>query len=365
MQNAECRMMNVENSPRRPLSPFFILHSAFCILLSSCVAWTPRSVQTSPAAVTIPNMPMQTWGIESCGAGALSTVLQHYGDQKTMAAWDASLPKTRGGVMTVDMLIAARQQGYDAQMITGDRQSVSQELEAGRPVILMLQVVDSPGKGYDFFHYIVADGIDPTKGLIRTQFGDGKARWVTFDRLEKSWAGGGHAAIFIKPQRDLPSMLRAAVALEEEGKVAEAAARYRSILSLYPESAVAWTTLGNAEMQLGHPVESEAAFRKAVNADGDSRDALNNLAWLLFTKKRYEEAEPLARRAVAIPGPDSYLMLDTLAHILAARGSCKEAADTFRAAIEAVPASRTQARTDLEKGLAETTKSCNPVAGSS
>ena len=33
MQNAECRMMNVEAGP----SPFIILHSAFCILHSGVI----------------------------------------------------------------------------------------------------------------------------------------------------------------------------------------------------------------------------------------------------------------------------------------------------------------------------------------
>src|SRR3954454_3276623 len=103
MQNAECRKMNVERASRRSLSPFLILHSAFCILLTSCITITPRSAQPTATAVTIADMPMQTWGIESCGAGSLSTVLQHYGDRMTMAEWDAALPKTRGGVMTVDL----------------------------------------------------------------------------------------------------------------------------------------------------------------------------------------------------------------------------------------------------------------------
>jgi hypothetical protein len=30
---------------------------------------------------------MQKWDIKSCGAGALSTVLQHYGDPTTMKEW--------------------------------------------------------------------------------------------------------------------------------------------------------------------------------------------------------------------------------------------------------------------------------------
>jgi len=328
------------------------------VLLTSCITITPRSAKTSGEATAIANMPMQKWGIESCGAGSLSTVLQHYGDPTTMQSWDAALPKTRGGVLTIDLLIAARKKGYDAKLVTGDAAMIAGELREGRPVILMLQVVNSIGSHFDFFHYIVADGIDPPNHLIRTQFGDGKARWVTFERLEKPWAGGGHAAILIRP-RDVNDSIRAAVALEDQGKYAEAVTLYRDLLARHPASALGWTNLGNAEVHLGDRKEAEAAFRKALDADPTSRDAMNNLAWLLFEEKRLDEAEQLARRAVARQGPDSYVVLDTLARVLAAKGACDEAVTTFRSAIDSVPPARATAKADIEKGLAETQRGCS------
>jgi tetratricopeptide (TPR) repeat protein len=336
----------------RRLALFFL-----ALPLASCVTWTPRSAHTSPAATVIPNMAMQKWGIESCGAGSLSTVLQHYGDPTTMQQWNAALPKTRGGVMTVDMLLAARQKGFDAQLVTGTPALVEEELRSQRPVILMLQVIFAPGQAYDFFHYIVVDGFDPERELIRTQFGDGKARWLPFKRLEKAWNGGGHAALLVHD--DEAAALRAAVTLEEEKKYAEAADRYRAILQRHSDSTVAWTNLGNAEMKLGRNAAAEEAFRKALTADPMSRDALNNLAWLLYQDHRLDEAESLARKAVAQHGPDSYLILDTLARVLAAKGACDEAMRTFQAAIDAVPVSRDGARADIESGRAEARRHCS------
>jgi len=305
---------------------------------------------------------MLKWGIESCGAGSLATVLQHYGDATSLQQWDASLPKTRGGVMTVDMLIAARQKGFDAQLVTGTPELIANELRNGRPVILMLQVVDAPGHNYDFFHYIVADGIDSDRGLIRTQWGDRQARWVSLDRLDKPWSGGGHAAILIHPRTkddEVRIALRDAIALEDEGKIAEAAGRYREILAAHPDSSVAWTDLGNAMEKLGDRAGAQEAFRKALAVDPTSRDALNNLAWLLYQQKQLDEAESLARKAVAQHGPDSYLVLDTLARVLAAKGSCDEAMRTFEQAIDAVPSSQAQARADIESGLAAARRSCS------
>ncbi len=251
------------------------------LLLSACVTLAPRSAPAGAAAQVIPNVPMLKWGVESCGAGSLSTVLQHYGDPTTMEAWDAALPKMRGGVLSIDMLVAARKRGFDAQLVTGTADVVESEVAAGRPVILMLRVVDSLGRSFDFFHYIVVDGVDRERGLVRTQWGDRQGRWTTFAKLEKPWAGGGHAAILIHPRDEMTEQLRAAVVLEDKGDYDAAAKRYRDLLSRHPDSALLWTNLGNADMQLGKRAEAEADFKKAVDVDPGARDALNNLAGLL------------------------------------------------------------------------------------
>src|SRR5712691_508001 len=337
----------------RPVhSSFFIRNSKFLIPLficTACVYWTPMSHRASPTAKVIPNVPLQKWDIESCGAGSLSTVLQHYGDAMTIDEWDRALPKTRGGVLSIDLVLAARQKGFDSRVVTGDRATVERELLDGRPVILMMQVIQAPGKSLDFFHYVVLDGIDTDARLVRVQFGDRKARWVNFDRLESAWKGGGHAQIIIAPKDPAAGVLRAAVALEDQGRYADAADAYRRILADHPDSIVAWTNLGNAEAQLGDKAKAEEAFRKALALDGTSADTLNNLAWLLYQEKRLDEAEQLAHRAVAAPAPDEWIRLDTLAQIQLARGACADAAGSWKRALKAVPATRTKERDDMAR----------------
>jgi hypothetical protein len=317
-----------------------LLLPSVCLLAASCITITPRSQRAGDSAQVIASMPLQKWGIESCGAGSLSTVLQHYGDTTTMQSWDATLPKTHGGVMTIDLLLAARSKGFDAQLVTGDPALVASELQQGHPTILMLRVIDTFGRQFDFFHYIVVDGIDPARGLIRTQWGDAKPRWTSFTRIEPAWAGGGHAAILIHPRDPLAGSLRAAVALEEKGDYASAATAYRDLLAQHPDSIVAWTNLGNAEMQRGRRSESEEAFRHALALDANSRDALNNLAWLLLQEGRLDEAESYARKAAAQNGPDRYVVLDTLARVLAAKGDCAGAQATLKQAQDSAPKSQ-------------------------
>jgi predicted negative regulator of RcsB-dependent stress response len=337
---------------------FYLLLSAFCLLFSSsCVYWTPMSRKVTAEATVIPNVPMQHWDIKSCGAGALSSVLQHYGDATTMDQWQETLPKTRGGVMSIDLVLAARSKGLDARLVTGDPGMVEAEVRAGHPVILMLQVIQTPGKEYDFFHYVVLDGFDQQPGLFRVQFGDGRARWIPLSRMAKAWKQAGNAAILIRPKDPLSESLIAAVRLEDEGKYALAADAYREVLDKDPNSILAWTNLGNTEMHEGRRAAAEAAYRKAIAIDPQAADALNNLAWMLFEEKRMDEAEPLARAASATKAPDAWTRLDTLARILAAKGECDEARETFRKAIDAVPATRSADRTEIEKAASTVCRS--------
>lgn len=320
----------------------------FALTTVSCVYWTPRSYAPSPTATMLSNVPMQKWDIKSCGAGSLAAVLQSHGDTTTMDQWQETLPKTRGGVMSIDLVLAAREKGFDSQLVTGDRELVVAEVRDGRPVILMLQVIQAPGKGYDFFHYVVVDGYDEMRRIFRIQFGDGHSRWAPIEGLVPAWQKTKFATIVVRPRDPNAEALRAAVRLEQEGKYALAAHAYREILQTSPKSLLAWTNLGNAEMQLGRRAAAEEAFRKAIEVEPEAADALNNLAWLLFEDKRIDEAEPLARKAVSAAAPDPWLRLDTLARILSARGNCAEAEQTFRHAIAAVPDGKREERAALE-----------------
>jgi tetratricopeptide (TPR) repeat protein len=249
-------------------------------------------------------------------------------------------------------VLAARQKGFDSSLVTGDQGLVDAELAAGRPVILMLQVVQYPGSSLDFFHYVVLDGYDPVKRLYRTQFGDGHARWIPLHRLETAWKGGGNAAIVIRPKDPHSEALRAAVQLEAQGKYALAANAYRELLDAHPNHVIAWTNLGNAEMQLGRRAAAEEAFRKAIAADPNgAADALNNLAWMLYEDKRIDEAEPLARAAAAAKAPDAWTRLDTLARILAAKGDCRGAKKTFKQAVRTAPEKQRAELQTARKGV--------------
>ncbi len=329
------------------------------LLAVSCITVRPRGAQPTDAATIVENIPVERWGDNTCGSGALAAVLTHFGDEATEAELNEALPKGKhGGVVSVDLLLETRRRGFDAQLVRGDRQLIENRLRDGKPSILMLQVVDLPGSERDFYHYVVADGLDPDKNLVRFQFGDGKARWIPLQKLEEPWKGAGYGTILVDPLT-LESGLRRAVLLEEKGSLAEAIVEYQSLLRRYPQAATAWTNLGNVQTKAGAEDEAEASYRKALAIDSKDRDALNNLAWLLLTKDRAAEAEPLARAAVEAGGPDPHLALDTLGHVLAALGKCAEAREAYGAALDCESIDQ-EAEAAIRASLEDLAADCEP-----
>lgn len=328
--------------------------------LSGCATFVPSSQPPSPAAHTLDNVPVRVFEEDRCGSGSLSLVMSANGDPVSEAALDAALPRAPGGgVLSLDLLLAARQRGFDAALAPGDAAAIQSEIGDGRPVILMLKLLDLPGQRRDVSHYVVVDGFDPGRELFRMQFGDGKARWAKLDRVERAWKAAGHALLTVRRKWDEAADLRPGLELEGSGRVEDAADLYRTVLAAHPGSARAWVNLANCEARLGRREGAEAAYRRALAISPGHRDALNNLAWLLLEQgARLEEAETLATKAAAVEGPERALAQDTLGRVQLARGRCEDAARTFERALAPPDVPPAQARTALLEGLGQARRAC-------
>ncbi len=329
------------------------------MLCAGCVTLAPKSATPGPDAIVAAQAPVRRFESDRCGSGSLSVVLTALGDAVSEPELAAEIPRAPGGgVLSVDLLLAARQRGFSAALVAGDEAALAREIGEGRPAILMLRLLDLPGHKGDVYHYVVVDGHDPGRALFRVQFGDGRVRWTPLGRLEGAWAGGGHAMLTVSAPPAF-AQLRAALALEQEGRLDEAAREYARILEQHPESLRASINLGNVEAARHRAVEAEAAYRQALLVSPEDPEALNNLAWLLLEQaSRLEEAEALARAAAAQQGPDRALVLDTLGRVLSARGRCREAEATLAEAL-ALPDLTAAARSQLEESRREAARGCS------
>lgn len=346
--------------PPNSLMLRLILPISFAVLLSGCIMTRPVSTTPGSAALVIDDVPVRRWGDNTCGSGALAAVLNRYGDPVKEEELDAVLDKgLHGGVVSVDLLIEARRRGYDAELVVGSEELVRSSLLAGKPVILMLRVVNLPRRRNDLYHYVVADGFDAARDLVRLQFGRGKPIWTPLAKIDGNWKATKRATLLVHGRSataiDSKSLLKRAVALQESGNVRGAIDLYRQLLSHEPDSSLLQTNLANALREAGERDAAEQSYRRAIELDPKNRDALNNLAWLLFEGQRFGDAAPLAREAASIDGPDRHLVLDTLGEIELALANCHAAADVFRKALESAPG---EAREQFASKLRNVETSC-------
>ena len=84
------------------------------------------------------------------------------------------------------------------------------------------------------------------------------------------------------------------------GRLLQAQAAYRQILTIDPAHADTHYALGNALWALGRPAEAEASFREALQLRPDSPEAHNNLGNALYALGRPAEAEASFREALQL-----------------------------------------------------------------
>jgi putative PEP-CTERM system TPR-repeat lipoprotein len=103
----------------------------------------------------------------------------------------------------------------------------------------------------------------------------------------------------------------------------DAVARYRSVLLLKPNHAVAINNLAWASLQLKSPEALKLAER--ANELAPNQPAfMDTLAWVLADRKEFERAIDVMRRAVALQGPQGLLQL-SLAKLLIQAGQKPQA----------------------------------------
>jgi Tfp pilus assembly protein PilF len=103
----------------------------------------------------------------------------------------------------------------------------------------------------------------------------------------------------------------------------------------------------------GRPDQAEAYYRRALRHDPENSLLRNNLAWTLLLQDRApEEAEALAREALAADARLAPYARDTLALLAKRRGDLAGARDQLEAALAAAPEAEVSLRRQLYAHLA-------------
>lgn len=146
----------------------------------------------TPAALWI-DVPFVAQPREGCGAASLAMVMQYWaGKQGTAASVDSDVARIQHalyaprehGIPAAGMGAYLRQHGFEAFAFAGKWSDLEEQIAKGRPLIVALRP-----QGQNELHYVVIDGVDSARGLVRMNDpADRKLLSEERARFEKDWS---------------------------------------------------------------------------------------------------------------------------------------------------------------------------------
>ena len=145
------------------------------------------------ASLEVPYVPQQK---DTCGAAALSMVLQYWGAAVPHdEVKDALLQKELRGIAGSALAAFAAGRGFTAVAHAGDITHLRDHVAKGRPMI----VAWAMGRGR--YHDVVVIGFDDERDRVLVHDpARGAARGVDHETFRKRWAGAGHWTLLVAPK---------------------------------------------------------------------------------------------------------------------------------------------------------------------
>lgn len=269
---------------------------ALFVLLAGCAS-IPPSVSELPVrggSIELADTPFYPQERYQCGPAALTTVLVASGAAVTL---DDIVKKVylpgRQGSLQFELLAAARTEGRLPYPVDGTLSTIWQELEAGRPVLVLQNLGVS---AIPRWHYAVVVGIDTENDEVVLRSGTDERRVTPTRAFLHTWRRGGYWGLVALKPGELPAAVdraryfEAVAALEEAGRAEAATAAWGAALSQWPGDTVALFGLANANLALRNFAAAEDAYRTLLDRDSSLLAARNNLALALAEQGEFDAA---------------------------------------------------------------------------
>jgi ABC-type bacteriocin/lantibiotic exporter with double-glycine peptidase domain len=153
---------------------------ALCALAACGAARLP-----SPSAHLVTGVPFYPQAPQQCGPAVLASMLGFFGHPVTPESLAVEIyDPAKSGTSTVTMLSYGARHGLPIEALRGDLRRIRAEIDAGRPVIVLLQ------EGWLFrgYHFVLLTGYDPGGGVVYGYSGrNAKASWEA-EEFTRRWA---------------------------------------------------------------------------------------------------------------------------------------------------------------------------------
>jgi hypothetical protein len=281
--------------------------ATLAVALTGCAASPPLAdglPASAPRSIELTSTPFFPQEEYQCGPAALATLLVASGVDVAPAdlAPEVYLPGRKGS-LSLELIGAARRHGRMPYVLATTAEEMVDELEAGRPVL----VLQNLGTGQlPIWHYAVLIGYDAERNVAILRSGDEERVETKWQRFAGTWHRGGRFALTtlrpgIVPVHAEPARyIEAAAGLESAGQRPAAATAYQGAIKRWPEEPQAWLGLGNVAYADGDRAAAANAYSRAIVLDPDNVAARNNLAELLLDAGCLDESRKQIERAAAL-----------------------------------------------------------------
>ena len=304
--------MILPSRPRRRVARRLTAAGILLLGLAGCATPQLQALLESdspalPQRAELEAVPFYAQDEYQCGPASLAMVLEAGGKAIPPEALrpQVYLPD-RQGSLQIEMLAAARRNGFVAIELSPKLSDLLAEIAAGNPpVVLQNLALD----WVPVWHYAVAVGYDLKDRQIVLRSGTERRLVMPLSTFERTWERGGYWAMLALPPGRFPvsvttaEYLSAVTKLEKVGPPQPAQVAYQRALERWPDQFTALMGAGNTAHRASDFEGAEKAFRRATVVYPQSAAAHNNLAQTLADLDRFDEALSEARLAVGLGGP--------------------------------------------------------------
>lgn len=269
-------------------------------LLSACQTLPPpQSSQALPETqVDVPFVAQEKY---QCGPAALAMMLQWAGKPVSAEALvdEVWLPE-RQGSLGIELQAAGRSRHLLAYPVN-DADSLFQELQAGRPV-LVLQNLALPQ--WPQWHFAVVTGYDNAGKTIVLHSGTTEHKTTHWNRFIRTWARAEQWGFVLIAPGELPAssqpqpLFRAISAAPNPGDY------WPEAVQRFPDSGELWFGYGNFLWASGQQHAATAAFRSATDKAPALTSAWNNLAYAEHASGNNDAARQAICQAMTLSPDD-------------------------------------------------------------
>jgi len=281
--------------------------ATLAVALTGCATSPPLAdglPASAPRTIELDSTPYFPQDDYQCGPAALATLLVASGVDVAPAslAPEVYLPERRGS-LSLELVGAARRHGRLPYVLANTADEMVEELEAGRPVLVLQNLATSRMPRW---HYAVLVGYDADRNVAVLRSGDERRLEMKWQRFAGTWHRGGRFAMTVLRPREVPEhaeparFIAAAAGLEAAGQRRAAAEAYDAAIARWPDEADAWLGRGNVAYADGDRAAAADAWSRAIVLNSTSAAARNNLAELLLEAGCLEESRRQVERAAAL-----------------------------------------------------------------